>query len=166
MTNKKESSFDELFTTKLDIAPLFMGYNSKEEEIIFYVKETGNKKHESSQRKYSKLLEKSRRNQTRYRAVMAKIVAESILDSWKGVLDKDGNEIESTLENKIDALIKYKRLFFDVLDFASDVANFQDQDDDDDESMEPDDSESNGLDDPEGIDDTPEEATEKNSEVS
>ncbi len=54
-----------------------------------------------------------------------------------------------------------------MLDFASDVANFQDDNDDDDiEGDDPMGSESDGLDDPDGIDDTPEEATEKNSEVS
>lgn len=161
MANK--STFDDLFTSRLEIAPLYMGYNSKDEEITFFVKETGNKDHEKVQRKYAKMLERSRKNQKRHRAIMAKIVAESILDSWKGVLDKKGNEIEPTTENKIEALVRFKKLFFEVLDFASDATNFQGEEDDDEEGTELDDD-GNPISDDENLDKdlTPEEDTEKN----
>jgi len=132
----KESTFAKLFTSKIEVAPLYMGYNSKDEEIVIYVKETGNPQHEKTQRKYGKLLEKSRKNRKRHRAIMAKIVAESIIDTWKGVLDKEGNVIEPTLENKVDALVSFKKLFFEVLDFASDSSNYQEDEDDDDDIQE------------------------------
>ncbi|RLD57849.1 MAG: hypothetical protein DRI97_04450 [Bacteroidetes bacterium] len=125
-----------MFTSKIEVAPLYMGYNSKDEEIVIYVKETGNPQHEKTQRKYGKLLEKSRKNRKRHRAIMAKIVAESIIDTWKGVLDKEGNVIEPTLENKVDALVSFKKLFFEVLDFASDSSNYQEDEDDDDDIQE------------------------------
>jgi len=139
------STFDELFTSPLDIATLYFGYNANDKELSFTVRETGSPEHEKVQRKYSKALEKSRRNQKRNRAIMAKIVAESLLVDWKGVLDDSGNEVPCTLENKINALTKYKKLFIEIIDFASEPNNFQ-------------------IDDDEIVDDelTPEEDTEKN----
>jgi len=127
----KFATFDEEFTSPLDIAPLYFGYNAKDEELTFMVRETGSPEHEKIQRKYSKALEKSRRNRKRYRSIMAKIVAESILVDWKGVLDENGDEVPCTLENRIEALTKYKKLFVEVIDFASEVTNFQADEDED-----------------------------------
>lgn len=133
-----QSTFQELFTSKLDVAPLYMGYNSKDEEIIFFVKETGNKEHEKCQRKYAKPLERSRKNKKRNRAIMAKIVAESILDGWQGVLGEDGEPIEPTVENKVDALVQFKKLFYEVLNFAADSTNFAGEEEADDDEIDED----------------------------
>ena len=134
-----ESTFDELFVSPLETATLYFGENKKGQELAFTVHETGSPEHEKVQRKYSKALEKSRRNQTRHRAIMAKIVAESILIDWKGVLDEDGNEVPCNMENKINALTKYKKLFIEIIDFASEPTNFQAEDEEvmDDEDLTP-----------------------------
>jgi len=153
-----KSTFDDLFTSRLEVAPLYMGYNSKDEEIIFYVKETGNPLHEKIQRKYQKLLERSKKNRKRNRAIMCKIVAESLLDTWVGVLDTSGETIEPTLENKIDSLFRYKKLFYEILDFAADSSNYQDDAPDDDEV----DAETEEPIDPDAEVLTPEEESEKN----
>ena len=139
------STFDELFTSPLETAILYFGTNAKEEELSFTVRETGSPEHEKVQRKYSKALERSRRNRKRNREVMAKIVAESILIDWKGVLDEDGNVVPCTMANKIAALIKYKKLFVEIIDFASEATNFQPEEDfEDDDDISPDeDSEKN-----------------------
>jgi len=126
-----ESTFDELFVSPLETATLYFGENKKGQELAFTVRETGSPEHEKVQRKYSKALERSRRNPTRHRAIMAKIVAESILIDWKGVLDEDGNEVPCTLEKKIEALTKYKKLFIEIIDFASEATNFQAETDED-----------------------------------
>jgi len=135
----KFATFEDEFTSELDIAELDFGFNSKNEPLRFIIRETGSPEHEKVQRKYSKALTASRRNRVRYRAVMAKIVGESILIDWKGVLDDEGNEVPCTLENKIEALTKYKKLFVEIIDFASDQTNFEVPETElDDEALSPD----------------------------
>ena len=142
------ATFDKEFVSKLDIATLCSGYNSQNEELEFKVREVGSPEHEKIQRKYSKALERSRRNQTKSRAIMARIVGESLLVDWKGVLDENKKIIPCTIENKIKALTKYKKLFIEIVDFASEPSNFQGEDD------------ANELTDEDLLD--PEEDTEKN----
>lgn len=152
----ESGTFNELFESELDTAEMFLGVNSKEQEIICNVRETGCPEHEKAQRKYAKMLERSRKNRTRRHAIMAKIVAESLLVSWSGFLDENGEEIPDTLENRIDALTKFKKFFFDVLEFAGDRENFQ-------APAETDGGEDGETaEDEEGDELTPEEDTEKN----
>lgn len=124
-----QDTFIDLFKTDDNLAEngvkVPVGYNSKGKEVIFTVAEAGNPKHEAVQRRYAKALESTRRNPDRHRAVLCKVVAESILLDWEGVLDEDGNERECTLENRIEALITYKKLFYAVMDAAADEGNFK-----------------------------------------
>lgn len=104
--------------------PIVVGYNSREEEVVFWIAEAGNVNHIKAQRKYAKQLEVSRKNAKQTEKLMKRIIAESILIRWKGVLDKDGNEIEPTLENKLDALLKYRPLYLRILEESNDHDNY------------------------------------------
>jgi len=123
------STFDEFFLTdekkSLEGVRIIVGYNQNDNEVALWVAEAGNKKHEKVQRKFSKALEKTRHNKDKQREIMAKIIAESLLLDWEGVLDDKGEAIPCTLENKIKALTKYKKLFLEVLENSSDAENFQ-----------------------------------------
>jgi len=124
-----KDTFEELFATDekkaTDGVEIPMGYNAKEEEIIFWIAEINNKKHAAAQRQYAKLLEASRRNEKRYDAALAKVVAKGILVKWKGIIDKDGNEIESTFENRCKYLVKYPKLFQAVMEQSMNQDNFR-----------------------------------------
>jgi len=121
-----KSSFDLLFVSDRDVAEIPMGFNSKEEEIIFLIREAGCKEHEKSQRKHAKELERTRKNDKLYDRVLCKIIAESILVGWKNVLDEDGEILDATYQNKFDALLKYKKLRAAVMDAATDESFFKD----------------------------------------
>jgi hypothetical protein len=123
------NTFDQLFTTNEDGVEIFMGTNSKGGDIFFTIAESGNEKHEKSQRKYAKQLETARKNPKKEHYLMAKIMAEAIVTNWRGVLDDDGNELAPDMENKIDAFNRYKKLFFAVLKEANNEENFIDIDD-------------------------------------
>ena len=124
-----KDTFVDLFKTDDDLAKngveVPVGFNSKGKEVILIVAEAGNPKHEAVQRRYAKQLESTRRNPERHRAVLCKIVAESVLLDWKGILDEDGNERECTLESRVEALITYKKLFYAVMEAAADEGNFK-----------------------------------------
>jgi len=126
------STFDSLFKSDDEKSkngvPIEYGFNSKNEKVILYIAEAGNPNHEKAQRKYAKALENSRKNKDLYNEIICKIVAESILLRWEGVLDGDGEPIESTYENKFDALKRLRKLFLAVLDSASDTSNFSIED--------------------------------------
>lgn len=129
-------TFDQLFVSTLDTAEMFLGVNTNDQEITCNIRETGCPEHEKAQRKYAKMLERSRNNRKRRHMIMAKIVAESLLVSWRGFLDDEGNEIPDTLESRTEALTQFKKFFFDVLEFAGDRENFRaDEDIDDDEEV-------------------------------
>jgi hypothetical protein len=133
---KKKSSFDELFSSDpikaTDGVPIPIGYNSKDEEIIFWIAEVNNKKHVAAQRKYLKMLETTRRNTKRNTAVLAKVLAEGILVKWKGILDENGEPIESTNDNKAKYLAKYDKLFQAVMEQSMNTDNYMLDDDEDD----------------------------------
>ncbi len=123
------NTFEQLFTTNEDGVEIFMGTNSKGGDIFFTIAENGNEKHEKAQRKYAKQLEAARKNPKKEHYLMAKIMAEAIVTSWRGVLDDDGAELAPTMENKVDAFNRYKKLFFAVLKEANNEENFMDSDD-------------------------------------
>lgn len=124
----KLSTFDSLFKSDDEKAkngiPIEFGYNSKKERVVLYIAEAGNPNHEKAQRKYAKALENSRKHKDLYNEIICKIVAESILLDWEGVLDDAGNPIEPTFDKKFDALRSLRKLFLAVLDAASDATNF------------------------------------------
>jgi len=122
-------SLKELYKVdeKLSIegAPITIGINTKDEPIIMYVAEAGNPTHKKVQRKYDRALETARNNPKRRRDLMAKIVATSILTGWSGVLDSKGKEIPYTIENGIEALLKYDKLNIEIMDAATDIENYR-----------------------------------------
>jgi hypothetical protein len=132
----KIKSFDEIYKIDEDKSkngvPVEFGFNDKEEMITLVIAEMGNEKNQKIMRKYDKALESSRHNKKRRNLIWAKIVAQSILIDWSGVLDDDGNEVEATEENKIIALVKYDRLFSDILEKAQETERFRPDDDDED----------------------------------
>jgi hypothetical protein len=103
---------------------ILIGYNAKNEAIKLKVAEAGNPNHERVQRKFSRAIEKARNNKQKRTEVWAQVAAEALLLSWEGVLDKNGNTVEPTLENRIAALTANKKLMSEVLDIAMDPANY------------------------------------------
>jgi hypothetical protein len=107
--------------------PIEVGTNKKGEPIIMWVSEANhatNEKFAQLVRKYERAMELSRRNPARRKALWIKIVADSILMKWEGVLDQDDKDVPATLENKIQALTKYDELMADILGTANDRNNF------------------------------------------
>jgi len=137
------SDLDRQFIGDHETTEVFIGENHKGDETWFTVAQMQNPEHEKMQRKFSKALERSRRNQKKQREIQIEIVARSILVGWRNLIDDDGEEVKCTFKNKVDVLTKYREVLNRVLDEASDITNFQDVDD--------------------GQEDTPEEDTEKNS---
>jgi hypothetical protein len=122
-------SIEKLYETDKELvekgAPITIGMNVKDNPIIMYVAEAGNPKHKKAQRKYDRQLEIARNNHDRRQLLMAKIVAESILVHWEGVLDSKGKEVPYTVKNGIDALLKYDKLNLDIMDAATDIENYR-----------------------------------------
>jgi len=125
-------TFDDLFVSDKDKAnngvPITVGYNSNDKPVIFWIAEAGSSSHENAQRRYSKELEVSRRNSKHMKRLLAMIIAKGILIKWEGVLDKNGNEVVSTLENKVKALLEHKKLYLRVLEEANDPENYRNED--------------------------------------
>ena len=125
------STFDELFMSDPDKSlngiEIPVGLNQKGEKVIFWIAEAGNENHEKAQRKYSEDLELARHDDDLYREIMIKIIAESILISWSGVIDDKSKIIEPTIENKIESLTKYKKLYHRVMEIATDESKFRDK---------------------------------------
>ena len=130
-----KSTFEEFFGTDEEKSktgvPIPMGFNAKDEEVVFWIAEVNNPKHTAAHRQYSKLLEASRRNEKRHDAVLAKVVAKGILLKWEGVLDEDKNPVEDTIENRTKYLIKYPKLFQAVLEQAMNQDNYRPEDSED-----------------------------------
>lgn len=131
---KLTNTFEDLFTTDENLSEngvwIPMGQNAKGEDVVCLIAEAGNRKHEACQRRYAKQLENTRRNPERHRAILCKVVAESILLDWKGAIDEEGNPIESTLKNRIRMLTKYKKFFFAVMEVSGDESHYRPADGD------------------------------------
>ena len=127
-----KNTFDTLFTSDPDKSengtPITFGVNAKGDPVIFYIAEAGCENHEKVQRKYAKQLERSRHLPARREEIISKIIAESLLIKWEGVLDEKGKEVEPTYENKLEALRKYKRLYNEIMTIALDHENFIEED--------------------------------------
>jgi len=126
------NSFEELYAkdeSKSEAGvPMDVGVNTKGTPIIFTVAEMGNTKNERTMRRFEKALESARRDKKRRRSVWAKILSESVLLTWSGVLDSKGEEVPATVANKIAALEKYERLFTDVMEFSQNPENYRPDD--------------------------------------
>lgn len=125
----KFGSLEELYKTDEDKSnkgiPVTVGMNEKNDPIIMVVAEAGSKLHKKVQRKYDRALEASRRNPDKRRYILSKIISESLLKGWSGVLDSKGNEVPYTVENGIEALMKYEQLSIEVMEAATDIENFR-----------------------------------------
>ena len=124
------SDLDRQFIGDRETTEVFIGENHKGDEIWFTVTQMQNPEHEKMQRKFSRALERSRRNTKKQREIQIEIVARSILVGWRNLIDDDGKEVKCTVKNKIAVLTKYREVLNRVLEEASDIANFQDVDDD------------------------------------
>lgn len=102
-----------------------IGVNALGDDIIMIVAESGTKEHKKVQRKYERALEATRRNDKKRLVVMAKIIAESLLKNWKGVLDDDQKEVKYTVKRGIEALVKYERLSFEIIDASINRDNYR-----------------------------------------
>lgn len=152
MSKSTKSTFESLFATKEEGVEIFMGTNPDGSDVYFTIAENGNPAHEKSQRKYAKIMENSRNNPKKEHWIMSKIMAEGIVTNWRGVKDENGNELECTMENKVDAFNRHKKLFYAVLKESSNEDNFRDDD--------------NFIGNYDEIYEEPEKATEKNSRKS
>lgn len=131
--NDAVNAFNQIYNTDETKSekgiPVIIGYNPKGDAIQLTIAEAGNPTHERVQRKYSRAIEKARNNKSRRNELWAQVAAESLLLSWSGVLDKDGNDVEPTLENRTAALAANKKLMAEVLDIAMDSSNYMEDED-------------------------------------
>ena len=105
-----------------------LGLNAKNEPMILIIAEMGNTKNQKVMRKYDKALESSRHNKKKRQFIWAKVIAESILLDWSGMLDKRKKEVPATMENKIEMLVKYDGLFTDIMEASQDKDRFRPDD--------------------------------------
>ena len=127
------SDLDKNYAPDKDLADLYIGQNSKNEEINFKVAQAGNPLHEKMQRKYAKKIERYRNFPKKLSEVYEEIVGISILKEMENLLDDDGNIVASTQKNRIAILHQYRAIFVKVLDTANDINNYLDDPEDEDE---------------------------------
>jgi len=127
MAKLRLGDLDRQYTATTDTYDLYVGDNNKGEEIIFVVGRTGRPEHETVARRFSKQLERSRRNKDKYRKVLIEVAARSLLIDWENLIDDDGKPVPCTLENKISVLTDYPDLFSSVIETASDTSLFRDE---------------------------------------
>lgn len=124
-----QTTFDQFYATDEtlveDGAPMSLGLNANGEEVILYIGQEGNEKHNAALRKRQKRLENARHDEKAMMAIRCEIIAEAILLTWKGVLDQDGAPVEPSYENRVAILKKYKKLLLDILEFSGDMSNYR-----------------------------------------
>lgn len=118
---------DKQFIATTDTYELYIQDNHNGDPIVFTVGRTGRPDHEKIARRYSKQLERSRRNPDRHRKVLIEIAAKSILLDWEGLIDDEGKKVPCNEATRIDVLTRYQDLFSLVLETASDASFFRDE---------------------------------------
>jgi len=139
-----KSTFDDLYISDdkkaTEGVEFEIGTNIKGDPIFFTIAENGNPKHEKAQRKRSRMLERTRGSSTsainRRDKIIAEVVAEGLLLSWRGVLDEEGNEVPSTFENKVEALLKYRKLQNEILELSDEPIYYKEDEEDQEEAKE------------------------------
>lgn len=125
-----KSTFEALFEFDDALAEkgarMHYGQNAKGEDIVFIVAKMGNPNHEKEFMRRQRQIQAHRHNSTAQNRIAAEIVGKTILLDWEGVLDKEGQPMEATLENRINVLTKYKELRAIISDFADDNFNYID----------------------------------------
>jgi len=123
------TTFDELFSVdeskSQNGVPIEAGLNHKDEPIIFYISDISSVPAQKIFRKYDKAFESSRHIPKKRSLVWSRFIAEAVLKDWKGVIDKDGNEIPATKENKIAVLSRYEKFLSIVLEETNRSDNFR-----------------------------------------
>lgn len=102
-----------------------IGLNDDGSMIQLKIAESGNENHVKAQRRMAKMLEVTRKNEEKHHNVLCQLIAETILLDWKNVLDDNGKQIKATKEERVAYLKQYKKLFYLVLDEASNENNFR-----------------------------------------
>jgi hypothetical protein len=129
-----KSSFDTLYAFDKDLAEkgarMYVGPNANGDDIYFVVAKSGNTENEKERMRKQKRLQATRFNKEVHNKVIAEVVAKTILLNWENVLDKNGDPLPATYENRLQALIDYPELFEDVVLFSADNANFVGEDED------------------------------------
>jgi len=120
------SDLDKLYKADKELADLYIGVNSKGEDIIFKVAQAGNPLHEKMQRKKAKEIEKYRRFPERLKSVYQEIVGTSLLKDLGNLRDDEGEIVPSTLKNRIKVLHEYPSIMTSVIDIATDINNYLD----------------------------------------
>jgi len=127
-----KSTFEMLYAYNEDLAtkgaPMVVGLNAKGDEIKFFIAKWANEKHEKEMLRRQKQLQASRYSKTRNTRIQCEMFADTILIGWENVLDTDGNDHPATRENKLAALIKFKDLRDQILEFSMDNMNYLAQD--------------------------------------
>jgi len=118
---------DKQFVATTDTYELFVGENNAGKDIVFTIGRTGSPEHEKVMRKYSKQVERVRRDSDKYHRILVTIAAKSLLIGWDGLIDDDGKKVPCTLENRISVLFDYRELFNLVIGTAADTSLFRDE---------------------------------------
>jgi len=118
---------DKQFVATQDTYDLYIGDNNKGEEIVFTIGRTGRPEHEQVARRFSKQLERSRRNKDKYRKLLIEIIARSVLLDWVGLIDDDNKKVPCNLENRIAILTDYAEIFTLVIETAGDTQLYRDE---------------------------------------
>lgn len=79
---------------------------------------------EEVERPYKKLIAKDRLNSEKRRELNIMIIANSILNDWKGICDDEGNELSYSPELGVQLMNNDPELMEFVMDYALDSANF------------------------------------------
>ena len=125
MGSLKLGDLDKQFIATVDTTELYVGDNHKGDPIVFIVGRTQRPEHEKVARRYSKQLERSRRNPERQKKVMIEIAAKSLLVDWTGLIDDNNKVVPCNEITRIEVLTEYPELFSLVVDTASDTSIFR-----------------------------------------
>ena len=117
---------DKQFIATAETYDLYIGENSKGDDIVFIIGRIGGVEHERATRRLGKQIERARRNKDRHRKLLIEVMAQSLILDWIGLIDDDGKKVPCTLENKVQVLKDYQEIFALVAEAASDTANFRD----------------------------------------
>lgn len=129
MSKSGESSFDKIYSTDkkkaIEGIEVPVGINAKGNVIMLIVAELQNPNHEKAVARHEKLLRATKRSPEKNREVMASILSGSVLVGWSGVLDEKRKEIKFTVALGKEYLLKYPKLFSQVIEAADDEQNYQ-----------------------------------------
>lgn len=83
-------------------------------------------------RPYKRQIDKGTMDNDTAVKLMAEVFADTIVIGWVGINDREGNPIEFNKENCVKLFIDLPELFADVQDASTSIANFQQEQNEDD----------------------------------